>query len=52
MNYKGFSILHDKIINRWCVKVDVFTEWLALDERDAKRQVDEYMARKSLQKAA
>lgn len=52
MNYKGFSILHDKIMNRWCVKVDVFTEWLALDERDAKIQFDNYLKRKSVQIAA
>lgn len=51
MNYKGFSILHDSICRRWIVKFDVFTEWLAIDERDAKRQIDEYLLRK-LRKAA
>lgn len=52
MNYKGFTILHDKLCNTWRVKVDFYTEFLAFDEKDAKRQIDNYIKRISLRKAA
>ena len=52
MKYKGFIILHDKIINRWIVSIDVFTQWLAIDEKDAKRQIDEHLEKIALRKAA
>lgn len=52
MEYRGFTILHDKIRNSWHVKVDFFTEWLATDEMDAKRQIDDYLERKYLRNVA
>jgi hypothetical protein len=52
MEYKGFLIPHDKVCRRWIVKVDFYTEWLAIDEQDAKRQIDEYLSRNERRIAA
>ena len=52
MKYKCFSVLYDKILRRWIVVVDCFTQWLATSKEDAIRQIDEHLSRKIIRVAA
>ena len=47
MEYKGFTILHDKVCGRWIIVIDIFTQWYATDDADARKQINEYHNRKS-----
>lgn len=50
MNYRGFTII--KSCGQWKVRVSFSEEWLAIDEHDARKQVDEYLARAARKLAA
>lgn len=51
MNYKGFTIIKD-CCGTFKVRITIREEWLAVDLRDAQRQVDEYLRKISFRKVA